>query len=155
MMTAKLIVSGLAAEPVQRVSNSGKVLLDISVAHNERVRDKQTGEWSNVKDQDGNEIVFWTRATFFDEQATFLASVISKGDRIELEGEPRVRAYTDKSGNARAGVELRGAVVKTLPRAPRGGGSNAGWGAPAGVDASGPVNGAQNGFGGGGFGEPF
>ena len=130
-MAAKLIVTGFASEPVQRTTNGGKPLLDISVAHNERTRDRQTGEWSNAKDQDGNDIVFWTRATFFEDEAIFLANVIRKGDRIELEGEPRVRAFVNKTtGQPQAGVELRGAVVKVLPRAPRQDGQG-GFGQPA------------------------
>ena len=128
-MSARMTVTGFAQEPRQRVSQSGKPLLDVGVAHNKR-RKNQSGQWENATDKDGNELVMWVRATFFEDEALFLANEIRKGDFIELEGEPMVRAYTDNSGSAKASVELSGAVVKKLPRAARGGGSNASSAAP-------------------------
>lgn len=157
MSKASFSIEGFAAEPKQRTSQNGKRMLDISVAHTERRKNKQSGEWENATDRDGNEITLWARATFFDEQADLLAQKVAKGTLVRIEGMPRLNAYVDNSGQARAGIDIQFASLSIIPRA-SGGGSGGGSWASAPQQSQGGFQGAQSdpgAFGADGFAEPF
>lgn len=155
---ASLVVEGFAQEPKQSVSASGKPVLTVSVAQNERRYNDQSKQWENVKDRDGNDIMFWARASFWEDEATFLATQVSKGTFVRIEGEPRIGAYIDKNGVAVPRVDIRKPALSIVPRQQRAqrGASGAG-GAGMGSWSSEGTNGAQGGFQGGGFDEekPF
>ncbi|QIK63813.1 single-stranded DNA-binding protein [Leucobacter viscericola] len=146
MSKATTVFEGFAAEPKTRVSQQGKRLLDISVAHTPRRFNKQTNEWEDELDRDGEKITTWAQATFFDEMATHLASVVSKGTEVRIEGEPRLSAYIDNSGKPRPSLELRFARLTLVPRPPRQDGPGTSSGAPEGQSAWGQPAGAQNSF---------
>ena len=131
MSKALFSIEGFAAEPKPRVSQNGKRMLDISVAHTERRKNKQSGEWENVTDRDGNEVTLWARATFFEDQADLLAATVSKGTLVRIEGMPRLNVYVDNSGNARGGIDVQFASLSIIPRAASGGGNGGGSGGPA------------------------
>ncbi len=151
----------IATDPVQGTTQNGKPYLQVSVAHNERRKNQQTGQWENAKDQAGNDIVSWIRATFWEDEATAFASQLSKGTLVTLRGRGRVTAYIDKAGEARGQVEVlwpKCAVVPRKPQQAQGGGFGGGtpaqastgqgqadWGAPA----------ASQGFGGFDDEQPF
>ena len=137
----------IATDPVQGTTQNGKPYLQVSVAHNERRKNQQTGQWENAKDQAGNDIVSWIRATFWEDEATAFASQLSKGTLVTLRGRGRVTAYIDKGGEARGQVEVLWPKCAVVLRKPSqavqggfGGGSpaptnsgqgQAAWGAPA------------------------
>lgn len=156
MSKASFVIEGFAAEPKHRVSQSGKRMMDVSVAHTPRRKNKQTGEWENVTDQNGAEVTLWARATFFGDMADFLATQVRKGVLVRLEGEPRVNAYTDNGGQAKASIDIQFASLSIVPMKPRqdapqggfGGGSPQGQGQWAQPPVNAPQTGAQ-GFGGG------
>ncbi|MEV8339232.1 single-stranded DNA-binding protein [Leucobacter sp. NPDC077196] len=152
MSKASFSIEGFAAEPKQRTSQNGKRMLDISVAHTERRKNKQSGEWENATDRDGNEITLWARATFFDEQADLLAQQVAKGTLVRIEGMPRLNAYVDNSGTAKASIDVQFASLSIIPRASSGGSGGGSW-APAPQQSQGGFQGAQNdpGASGGGF----
>ena len=138
----------IATDPVQGTTQNGKPYLQVLVAHNERRKNPQSGQWENSKDKDGNDIVSWIRATFWDDEATAFASQLSKGTLVTLRGRGRVSAYIDQqSGAPRGQLEVlwpKCAVVLRRPSqstqasfggaapapAPSGQGQAA-WGAPA------------------------
>lgn len=156
MSYAHTRIEGFAAEPKQRVSQNGKSMLDISVAHTPRRLNKQTNEWEDVTDRNGAKITVWARATFFDEEAHEFARLVGKGTLIEVEGEPRVSAYLDNGGQPQASIELHRPKLKIIPRAPRQGVPGAGSGVGAGSWSSGQGSGPQSADFGGGFDdEPF
>lgn len=152
MSKAVFSIEGFAAEPKPRTSQNGKRMLDISVAHTERRRNKQSGEWENVTDRDGNEVTLWARATFFDDQADLLAREVSKGTLVRIEGMPRLNVYTDNAGAAKASIDVQFATLSIIPRGSQGG-SGGGYQAPPAQQSWGaPQNGAQEA---GGFGDSF
>lgn len=152
----------IAVDPVQGTTQAGKQYLQVSVAHNERRKNQQTGQWENSKDKDGNDIVSWIRATFWDDEATAFASQLSKGTLVTLRGRGRVSAYIDQqSGAPRGQLEVLWPKCAIVLRRPSqnaqsgfGGGTpaqapteqgQAAWGAPA----------ASQSFGGGFDEQPF
>ena len=159
MSKALFSIEGFAAEPKPRVAQNGKRMLDISVAHTERRKNKQSGEWENVTDRDGNEITLWARATFFEDQADLLAATVSKGTLVRIEGMPRLNVYVDNAGVAKAGIDVQFASLSIIPRAASGGGNGGGSGGPGDQWAQPASNGAQGGSqsfpGPGGFDQPF
>lgn len=150
MSKANFVIEGFAAEPKQRVSQSGKQMLDISVAHSPRKFNKQTNQWEDATDRDGNKVTLWARATFFDDMAAFLATQVTKGTLVRLEGEPRLNVYEDGGGRPAANIEIQFASLAVVPLKPRQdaghGGFNAGSGAGMNGWAQPGANGTQNGF---------
>lgn len=148
MSKATMTIEGFAAEPKTRVSQSGKQMLDVAVAHTPRRFNKQTNQWEDVTDKDGQKVTTWARATFFEEKAAAVAAVVQKGTLVRLEGEPRLNTYTDGQGKAAASIDLQFADISLVVQAARqdapqggfGGGTpaqepagqgQAAWGAPA------------------------
>ena len=144
MSKANFVIEGFAAEPRQRTSQQGKHMLDISVAHSPRRRNKQSGEWEDVTDQNGNKITIWGRATFFDDMAKYLATTISKGLFVRLEGEPRVNAYINNDGQAQASIDIQFASISVVPIPPKNDNAQQGWAQPSNQGQPAPDN-----FGGG------
>lgn len=153
MSQARITIRGNAAEPKQRISQSGKTMLDISVAHTARRKNRDNGEWEDVTDQRGEKVTLWARATFFDDDAHEFARVVGKGDLIELEGEPRPNAYVDNAGNPRASIDIHRAILKIVPRASRNGASRGSTGQGAASQSSDPWSTTQNADTGNGFGD--
>lgn len=151
MSKANFSIEGFAAEPKQRISQNGRTMLDISVAHSPRRFNKQSQQWETVKDRDGNDVTVWARATFFDDMADFLHGQVAKGTLVRLEGEPRVNAYLDNGGRAQANIEIQFASLSIVPMKPRQDAPQQWSGASSGAGtdpwSSGAENGPQNGFG--------
>ena len=162
MSKASFVIEGFAAEPRERVSQSGKHMLDISVAHSPRRFNKQSQQWEDVTDKDGQKVTLWARATFFDDMADFLKSQVVKGTLVRLEGEPRLNVYEDNGGRPAANIEIQFASLAIVPLKPRQDAPQAWSSAPGGASAgewsssasNAPQTGAQ-GFGGFPDEEPF
>lgn len=149
MSKANMVIEGFAAEPKARTSQSGKRMLDVSVAHTPRKFNKQSNQWEDVLDKDGQKVTTWARATFFDEKADAVHAAVAKGTLVRMEGEPRLSVYTNNSGQASASIDLQFAdisVVVQKPRQDAQGGAGGGWPGNAGPSQGGSMNGAQNGF---------
>ncbi|MBL3699263.1 single-stranded DNA-binding protein [Leucobacter luti] len=151
----------IATDPVQGTTQAGKPYLQVSVAHNERRKNQQSGQWENAKDQAGNDIVSWIRATFWEDEATAFASQLSKGTLVTLRGRGRVVAYIDKGGEARGQLEVLWPKCAVVLRKPAqghqvgfGGGSPQGQSEWAQPPVNTPQTGAQ-GFGGFDDEQPF
>lgn len=149
MSSATMTIDGMTAEPRSRVSQSGRRMTDLAVAHTPRRFNKQSQQYEDVLDQDGQKITTWARATFFDEMADVVAN-IGKGTLVTMTGEPRVNVYTNNQGQPAASLDLQFASVALVVQKPRqnapqggfGGGSPQGQGSWASAPAQAPQNGA-------------
>lgn len=156
MSKANFSIEGFAAEPKPRVSQSGKRMIDVSVAHSPRRFNKQSNQWEDVTDKDGQKITTWARATFFDEKADAVQTLVGKGTLVRLEGEPRLNVYTNNQGQAAASIDVQFADISLVVQAARqdapqggfSGGSPQGQGEWAHPPVNAPQAGAQD-FGGG------
>lgn len=101
MANITLRIDGTAGRDAEiKYTQSGKPVASVAVAHTPRRLNEQTQQW-----EDAGETT-WVRLNFWDKQAE-AALHIKKGMHIVAEGTPRVSAYTGKSGEARASLDLR------------------------------------------------
>lgn len=152
------VVGNLVADPEPRISQAGKSWVTFRVASTPRVRDKQSGDWS-----DGESL--WLGCSAHGELADHIAQSLSKGTRVIMQGRLTQNSYTDNQGQQRTGLnfevdaigpELRFATA-TVSRASQQG-QGGGFGASAGVGTPGEGFGAQSadsGFGGYDDEQPF
>lgn len=93
------VVGNLVADPEPRVSQAGKPWVTFRIASTPRVRDKQSGDWS-----DGEPL--WLGCRAYGEYASNIAASLSKGQRIIVQGRLTQRSYTDNQGQQRTGLDL-------------------------------------------------
>ena len=120
-------VSGNVGEPSLKFTNSGKAVLEFSLAENHSKKNQQGG-W----DEDGTT---WRRVSIWDNKAQALADVLKKGDRVIVTGSERIREWESKDGGKGQSLELNAREVGIVPRAVKSGGqqrqSGQQWGGQA------------------------
>ncbi|SDQ11151.1 single-stranded DNA-binding protein [Leucobacter chromiiresistens] len=133
------VVGNLVADPEPRVSQAGKSWVTFRIASTPRVRDRQSGDWS-----DGEPL--WLGCRAYGEYADNIAASLTKGMRVIVQGRLTQRSYTDNQGQQRTsldleveevGPSLRFATAQVARGQARGqvggfGGGNAGGNQPAG-----------------------
>ncbi|MBO1901255.1 single-stranded DNA-binding protein [Leucobacter weissii] len=158
------VVGNLVADPEPRVSQAGKSWVTFRIASTPRVRDRQTGDWS-----DGEPL--WLGCRAYGEFADNIAASLTKGARVLVQGRLTQRSYTDNQGQQRTsldleveeiGPSLRFATAQVTRGQARsqGGGQPAGqpgWGQPAAPQNENPWGnaGGSGQASGGGFGSGF
>ncbi|MHA3724342.1 single-stranded DNA-binding protein [Leucobacter sp. HY1910] len=93
------VVGNLVADPEPRVSQSGKSWVTFRIASTPRVRDRQSGDWS-----DGEPL--WLGCRAFGEYADNIAATLTKGMRVIVQGRLTQRSYTDNQGQQRTSLDL-------------------------------------------------
>lgn len=149
------VVGNLVADPEPRVSQSGKSWVSFRIASTPRVRDRQSGDWS-----DGEAL--WLGCRAFGEYADNIAASLTKGMRVIVQGRLTQRSYKDNQGQDRVSLDLEVEAIgpdlrfatASVVRAQRGG-SGASSAPQADPWSSGSQSGAQNADFGGDFAEPF
>ena len=106
----------IVADPELRYTNDGKAMLNLRIAFN-RSKKLDNGQWDTV------DSVFLS-ATVFDNRAEQLAS-LSKGDKVNVQGDLRQREYETKQGEKRVSYEVVFPVVELVAK-PQGGQQNGG-----------------------------
>jgi len=95
------LTARLGAEPELRFSAKGTAIASMRLATSKRIKDPQTGEWS-----DGP--TTWLAATAWDQLAEQIAeSSLDKGTELIVAGELQERTWTGKDGQERTVLELR------------------------------------------------
>ncbi|MFC5337354.1 single-stranded DNA-binding protein [Leucobacter denitrificans] len=93
------VVGNLVADPEPRVSQAGKSWVTFRIASTPRVRDRQSGEWS-----DGEAL--WLGCRAYGEYADNIAATLTKGMRVIVQGRLTQRSYTDNQGQQRTSLDL-------------------------------------------------
>ncbi|MGO1538878.1 MAG: single-stranded DNA-binding protein, partial [Leucobacter sp.] len=93
------VVGNLVADPEPRVSQAGKSWVTFRIASTPRVRDRQSGEWS-----DGEPL--WLGCRAYGEHADNIAASLTKGMRVMVQGRLTQRSYTDNQGQQRTSLDL-------------------------------------------------
>ncbi|MCG7309688.1 single-stranded DNA-binding protein [Brachybacterium sp. ACRRE] len=96
---AHVIVGQLTADPELRYTQSGVAVASGTIAHNDRVYNKDAGEW-----QDGDPL--FIRYSYWRESGENFSESHSKGDRVIAVGKFKQNNFTDKDGNERTSIEL-------------------------------------------------
>lgn len=128
------VVGNLVADPEPRVSQAGRSWVTFRIASTPRVRDRQSGDWS-----DGEPL--WLGCRAYGEYADNIAASLTKGMRVMVQGRLTQRSYTDNQGQQRTsldleveevGPSLRFATAQVTRSQARGQGGGFGGGQPAG-----------------------
>lgn len=93
------VVGQLTADPELRHTKKNIPVASFSVAHNDRIFDRETEEWV-----DGEPT--FVRASYWRESGETFAESHGKGDRVILVGKLKQNDFTDKDGNERSSIEL-------------------------------------------------
>ncbi|GAB6852995.1 single-stranded DNA-binding protein [Asaia astilbis] len=136
-----ILVGNLGKDPESRRTQSGSLIVNLTVATTEKWKDKQSGE--------PKERAEWHRVVIFNEHLAKIADqFLKKGSKVFLEGQLQTRKWTDQSGVDRYTTEVvmtayKGDIVMLSSTGESGGqsstssrntGSNntGGWDAPGG-----------------------
>ena len=130
-----LLIGNLGQKPELQYTQSGTAWMTISLATNERYKDKDSGEW-----QDRTE---WHRIVVWSKRAEGLSKVLDKGTSIFVEGKLQTRTWENKEGKKNYTTEV--VARKVILLGGKSGGGNRGGGPPPPEDDD-----YQGGHGGGG-----
>lgn len=92
-----MLLGNLGADPELRMTGGGQAVLNIRLATAESYLDK------NKERQERTE---WHTVVVWGKRAEGLHKVLSKGDRIYVEGGLRTSSYEDRDGNKRYRTEV-------------------------------------------------
>lgn len=102
------IVGNLADTPDLRFTPAGLAVCNLSIAVNPRVRNNK-GEWVQSE-------TIWVRCAVWRDEAENVAESFSKGDRIMIAGELKMKSWTDTDDVEHSYLEMSpreiGASVK-------------------------------------------
>ena len=94
-----ILIGNLGRDPEVRRLNSGKPVVNLSVATSESWRDRESGE--------RKERTEWHRVVIFNEGLCKIAEqYLKKGSKVYLEGQLQTRKYTDKDGVEKYSTEV-------------------------------------------------
>jgi single-strand DNA-binding protein len=93
------IVGRLTGDPEMRFTPQGLAVANFSVASNARKYDKTSNEWVDQT------ATYW-RCSCWRDMAESVASSLTKGTAVVLQGELRSREWTDKEGGKRSSLEV-------------------------------------------------
>lgn len=110
-MTNTAIIEGnTTAEAELKFFDSGNAVLNFTVAHNERRKNKQTGEWEN------GDTTFW-RCALWGRKATNWAEILThKGIRLVITGRVKVREFQRDDGSKGLSPEISVDLIGQVPK---------------------------------------
>lgn len=113
-MNRVCLTGRLGRDPDVRSTASGNTVLGFSLAVSERRRNQQTGQWEDCTN--------WVNCTVFGKRAEALASILTKGMLICVEGRLRWSQW-ERDGQKRSAIDVvvTEIVIPSLPKAEDGG----------------------------------
>lgn len=109
-----ILVGNLTRDPETRSFPSGDMVANVSLATNDRWKDRNTGEQK--------EAVEFHRVVFNGKLAEIVGQYLRKGSQVYVEGSLRTRKWTDQaSGQERYATEVRADVMQMLGTRPNDG----------------------------------
>jgi len=105
-----LLIGHLGQDPDLRYTQSGKAVLNLSLA-------VTSSYYDDTKEK--KEVTEWIRVTVWGSRAEKLSEQLSQGARVSVEGAIRTNKWTDKEGREREQYVINASNVYSL-----GGGSN-------------------------------
>ncbi|QYM76910.1 single-stranded DNA-binding protein [Leucobacter luti] len=142
------VAGNLVADREPRVSQGGKPWVTFRIASTPRVRDRQSGDWS-----DGEAL--WLGCRAYGEYADNIAASLTKGARVIVQGRLTQHIYTDNHGQQRTSLDLEVEEIGPSLRYATTSITRAGSGGPAGGGFASQGYGQQPAYGqtdGGGYG---
>lgn len=91
-------VSGnLTRDPEVRTTASGKPVMSLGIAVNDRRRNSETGEWEDYPN--------FFNCTMFGTRGEQLGELLAKGDKVVIEGSLRYSQW-ERDGEHRSNIEI-------------------------------------------------
>lgn len=111
MSINKAIISGnLTRDPELRATASGMPVLSFSVAVNDRVKNKQTGEWETRPN--------YVDCTMFGARAEWAAKQLEKGSKVAVEGKLRWQSW-ERDGQRHTKLSVTVDEIELFIKAPK------------------------------------
>ena len=99
MSINRVNISGnLTRDPDLRATAGGSQILSFGVAVNDRVKDQQTGEWTDRPN--------FVDCVVFGKRAESLNNLLSKGMKVAIEGKLRYSSWETQDGQKRSKLEV-------------------------------------------------
>lgn len=98
MINSCVLAGNLTREVEIRQTKSGTSILNFGIAVNERVKNNQTGEWTDRPN--------FFNCVCFGKRAEGLAKVLSKGQKVAISGHLRYNQWENEKGEKRSNVEI-------------------------------------------------
>lgn len=106
MFQQLILIGHLGSDPEARYTPSGTMVTSFRMA--------TSRSWTDASGE-RKEKVNWWRVSVWGKQAETMSNHLSKGMKVMVVGEVEdVRAYTDKTGNPAASVEVKAQNVRFL-----------------------------------------
>jgi len=121
-----VLVGNLTHDPELRALPSGTSVCQLRIAVNDRIKDRNTGEWTDYAN--------YFDVSVFGQQGDNCAQYLSRGRQVAIDGRLRYRQWEAQDGTKRSKVEVVADSVQFI--GPREGG---GGGAPQRQQAGGPA----------------
>ena len=99
------IIGNLGRDPELRYTPQGDAVCDFSVAVNDRKRDKSG---------DLQDVTTWFKVTFWGKQGENASKYLTKGRQVYVEGRLQLEEWTDRDGNARQTLAIRGSELQFI-----------------------------------------
>lgn len=129
-----ILLGNLGADPELRMTNGGTAVLNLRMATSESYLDR------NKQRQERTE---WHRVVIWGRRAEALGKILTKGDRILIEGSLRTSSYEDKDRNKKYTTEI---VANNVVLSGGGGGGGGKGRSSGGGDDFGPPHSGGGGF---------
>ncbi len=100
-----ILVGNLGRDPELRYTPAGDAVCDISIATNERKKDK-AGEFQDV--------TTWFRVTLWRNLAENASKYLKKGSQVYIEGRLGLEEWTDRDGNTRQTLQVQATDMKFI-----------------------------------------
>ena len=97
--TVITVVGNLTSDPELRYTQGGLAVANFTIASTPRTLDRASNEW-----KDGEAL--FLRASVWREFAEHVASSLTKGSRVIVQGRLKQRSYETKEGEKRTSMEL-------------------------------------------------
>lgn len=99
MSINRVVLTGnLTRDPELRATPSGVKVMRVGIAVSDRVRDPKTGEWTDRPN--------FIDLVIFGERGESLATRLSKGQKVAVEGRLRYSSWETKEGARRSKIEV-------------------------------------------------
>ena len=102
-----IIIGRLGADPEQRRTQSGALVVNLRVA--------TTEQWQDQESKERRESTEWHRVVFFGRLAEIAAQYLRKGSQVYVEGRLQTRKWQDsRTGHDRYSTEIVGRELNML-----------------------------------------